>query len=60
MEEGKEGDEKQDGKKTYSELWKNVVYKMETGRTDFVGDWVSKDVAKRHRTTTDIHKLLTS
>jgi hypothetical protein len=38
LEEGKEGDQKEDGKKAYLELWKNVVYEMETGRTDFVGD----------------------
>jgi hypothetical protein len=37
------------GKKTCLELWNNVVYEMETGRTDFVGDWVSKDVATRHK-----------
>jgi hypothetical protein len=29
-----------------------VVYEMETGRTDFVGDWVLNDVAIRHRTPT--------
>jgi hypothetical protein len=29
-----------------------VTYKMETEKTDFVGDWVSKDVAIPHRTTT--------
>jgi hypothetical protein len=29
-----------------------MAYKIETGRADFVGDWASKDVAKRHRTTT--------
>jgi hypothetical protein len=52
LEEGKEGDQKQDGKKAYLELWQNVVYETETGRTDFIGDWVSKDVAIRHRTTT--------
>jgi hypothetical protein len=45
----KEEYQKQDGKKAYSELRKNVVSEMETGRTDFVRDWVSKDV--RHRTT---------
>jgi hypothetical protein len=28
---------------------------LETGRTDFVGDWVSKNVALSHRTTTYIH-----
>jgi hypothetical protein len=52
LEEGKEGDQKQDGKKAYSERCNNVVYEMETGRTDFFGDWVSKNVAIRHRTTT--------
>jgi hypothetical protein len=41
--------------KAYSERWKNEVYEMETGRRDFVGDWVSKDVAIRHRMTTYIH-----
>jgi hypothetical protein len=46
--------QKQDGKKTYSEQWKRVVYQMETGRTDFFADRVSKDVAIRHRTTTYI------
>jgi hypothetical protein len=50
-EEGKEGDQKQAGKKVYSELRKNVVYEMETGRADFVGDWVLKDVAVCHRMT---------
>jgi hypothetical protein len=44
-------DQIQDGKKAYLELWKNVVYKMETAMTDFVGDWVSKDVTMRHITT---------
>jgi hypothetical protein len=44
-------DQKQDGKNAYSELRKNVVSDMESGRTDFVGDWVSKDLAIRHRTT---------
>jgi hypothetical protein len=39
-------------KKAYSERWHNVVYEMETRRSDFVGDRVSKDVATRHRTTT--------
>jgi hypothetical protein len=48
------GDRKQHGTKGYSELWKNVVYEMETGRRDFVG-WVSKDVAIRRTTTTRIH-----
>jgi hypothetical protein len=37
--------------KAYSELWKSVVFEMESSRTDFVGDWVSKDVALRHITT---------
>jgi hypothetical protein len=46
------GDQKQDGKKAYSDRWKNVVYEKEAGRTDFVGDWVSKDIAIRHQTTT--------
>jgi hypothetical protein len=55
LEEGKEGDQKQDGKKAYLEVWKNVVSEMEAWRTDFVGDWVSKDVAIRHGTTTYIH-----
>jgi hypothetical protein len=31
-----------------------VVYEMETGRPDFFGDRVLKDVAIRHRTTTYI------
>lgn len=43
MEEGKEGDLKQDGKQ-YSELWKNMVYEFEAGMTDFGEDWMSKDV----------------
>jgi hypothetical protein len=34
---------------------KIVVSEMETGRTDFVGDWVSKDVTIRHRTTTCLY-----
>jgi hypothetical protein len=51
LEEGKDGDQKQDGKKAYSERWKNVVCEMETGRTEFVGDWMLKDVAICHRTT---------
>jgi hypothetical protein len=34
----KRGDEKQDGKKAYSELWKNVVYELETEKTDLGGD----------------------
>jgi hypothetical protein len=55
VEGGKKGDRKQDGMKAYSERWKDVIYKMETGRTDFVGDWVSKDVAIRHRMTIYIH-----
>jgi hypothetical protein len=49
----KTGRPKQDGMKTYLELWKNV-YEMESGRTDFVEDWMSKDVAIRHRTIADI------
>jgi hypothetical protein len=36
----------------YSERWKNVAYEVETGGTDFVRDWVSKEIAIRHRTTT--------
>jgi hypothetical protein len=57
MEEGKEGDQKQDGKKAHLllELWKKVVYEMElrvVGQTS--GDWVSKDVVMRLRTTTYI------
>jgi hypothetical protein len=32
LEEGKEGHQKQNGKKAYSKLWKNVVYKVETGK----------------------------
>jgi hypothetical protein len=32
-----------------------VVCEMETGRTDFVGDWVSIDVAIRRRTTAFTH-----
>jgi hypothetical protein len=58
LEEGKGGDQKQDGKKVYSELGKNVVYKMETRKADFGGDWVSKKVAICHRTTT--YKMLSS
>jgi hypothetical protein len=51
MEKGKEGP-KTSGRKAYPERWKNVVHKMETGGTDFVGDWGSKDVvAIRHGTT---------
>jgi hypothetical protein len=38
MEEGKAGDQKQHGKKTYSEQWKNVVYEIEPGRTVFFGN----------------------
>jgi hypothetical protein len=49
-----------DGCKAYSELRKNVFSAMETGRTELVGDWVSKDVAIRHRTTTYIHGRLIS
>jgi hypothetical protein len=56
--EGKEADQKQDGKKAYSERWKNVVYEMETGGTDFVADSVPKDVAIRHRTTTYVRKYI--
>jgi hypothetical protein len=33
-----------------------VVYKLETGRADFVGDRLSKD-AIRHRMTTHIHAV---
>jgi hypothetical protein len=55
LEEGKARDRKQNGKKAVLDLCKNVVYDMETGRTDFVGDLVSKHVAIRHRTTTCIH-----
>jgi hypothetical protein len=47
----KEGDQKQDGKKAYSERWKKVAYELETRMSDLVGDWVSKDVAIHHRTT---------
>jgi hypothetical protein len=32
---------KNDEKKVYLQLWKNVIYKKESWRTDFVGDWVS-------------------
>jgi hypothetical protein len=35
-----------------------VVCEMETGRTEFVGDWVSKDVAIRHRKITYTHKMV--
>jgi hypothetical protein len=57
MEEGKEGDQKQDGKKAHLELWKKVVYEMElVGQTS--GDWVSKDVAMHLRTTTYIHACI--
>jgi hypothetical protein len=38
LEEGKDGDQKQDGKKAYSELWKNVIFEMETERRDLIGD----------------------
>jgi hypothetical protein len=41
----------QNGKKAYSELWENVVYKEEAGKTEFGGDWVSKVVVIRHRKT---------
>jgi hypothetical protein len=54
------GDRKQDGKKVYLELWKNVVYEIGTGRTDLFGDWVSEDVAIRHRTTEYIHTKVTN
>jgi hypothetical protein len=47
----KRGRSNQDGKKAYSERWKNVVYEMETGKTELLEDWVSKDAAIRHRTT---------
>lgn len=43
LEEGKARDRKQDGKKAVLDLCKNVVYDVETGRTDFVGDLVSND-----------------
>jgi hypothetical protein len=33
-----------------------MVYEMETGRTDFTGDWVSEDVAIRHRMTACIRE----
>jgi hypothetical protein len=33
-----------------------VFYEMESGMTDFVGDWVSKDAAIRHGTAAYIHK----
>jgi hypothetical protein len=56
LEEGKVN-QKQDGKKAYSERWKNMVYEVETGRTDFFGVWVSKDVILR-RTTTYIHTYI--
>jgi hypothetical protein len=59
LEEGKARDRKQDGKKAVLDLCKNVVYDVETGRTDFVGDLVSKYVAIRHRTTTCIHTYIT-
>jgi hypothetical protein len=49
---GKQGDQKHDGKMAYSDLWTKVVYEIET---EFVGDWVSKDVAIRHRKITYIH-----
>jgi hypothetical protein len=32
-----------------------VASEKQTGRTEFVGEWVSKDVVIRHRTTTYIH-----
>jgi hypothetical protein len=35
-----------------------VVCEMETGRTEFVGDWVSKYVAIRHRKITYTHKMV--
>jgi hypothetical protein len=46
-EEGKDGDQEQDGKTAYTEQWKNVVCEMETQRTDFVGDCVPKDVIEQ-------------
>jgi hypothetical protein len=57
-EKEKEENQKQDEQKAYSERWKNVVYEMQTGRTDFVGGWMSKDVAVRHRTTTYIRTYM--
>jgi hypothetical protein len=33
---------------------------MDTGRRDFAIDWVSKDVAKYHRTTAYIHTHIKS
>jgi hypothetical protein len=56
LEEGKEGDQKQDGKKVYLELWKKVIYEEETGRKDFVGHRMSKDISMCHRITTYIHQ----
>jgi hypothetical protein len=46
-------DQKQDGKKAYSELWKNVICEMDNGRTDFIGDWVSNDYIR-----TSLHFVL--
>jgi hypothetical protein len=37
LEEENKGDQKEDGNKAYSERWNNVVYEMETGRTDLFG-----------------------
>jgi hypothetical protein len=51
------GRPKQDGKKANLELWKNAGYEMETGRADFIGDWVSNDVDTHHRMTTYIHTM---
>jgi hypothetical protein len=45
-------------KKAYTQRWKNVAYDMGIGRTELVGDWVSKDVAIRHRTTACIHTYI--
>jgi hypothetical protein len=43
-EKRKRGRQRTVWKEGISKLWKNVVYKMETGRTDFIGGWVSKYV----------------
>jgi hypothetical protein len=49
---------KNDGNKAYSELWKDVVYEMETGMTDFIGDWELNDVVICHRTIACIHTYI--
>jgi hypothetical protein len=45
-------------RRSHSERWKNVICEMDAGRTDCIGDWVSKDVATRDRATTYIHTYI--